>query len=113
MKTLLIPVLAMLLAPLGADTAKPQPAPSRQPAAARPRTRKPRPARKGLLELNSATKAQLKTLPGITDELAERIIAHRPYYSKAGLTAGVLPQGMYFALKDRVMCAPPPLPPKK
>ena len=31
------------------------------------------------LDLNSASKAQLKTLPGITDREADRIVAGRPY----------------------------------
>jgi len=31
------------------------------------------------LDLNSAPKSQLKTLPGMTDEAADRIIAGRPY----------------------------------
>ena len=33
----------------------------------------------GLLDINSATKDQLRTLPGIGDKYAQKIIDHRPY----------------------------------
>jgi hypothetical protein len=79
-------------------------------APAPPRARK-RPAKYKQMELNSATKAQLMTLPGITGPLADKIIAARPLYTKAKL-AEILPQGYYVALRDKVMVAPPPLPKK-
>lgn len=33
------------------------------------------------LDLNTASKSQLTSLPGITDETAARIVANRPYHS--------------------------------
>jgi DNA uptake protein ComE-like DNA-binding protein len=38
-------------------------------------------ARKGPLDINGASAAQLQTLPGVTPELARQIVEHRPYTS--------------------------------
>ena len=55
------------------------------------------------LDLNRASKEELKKLPGITDELAGAIIAKRPYTSKLDLvTKGVIPAGLYQSLKTKV-----------
>ena len=72
------------------------------------RAKGPRP-----LDINTATKAQLQTLPGVTAALADKIVAGRPYYSKAALEAnGILPQDIYLQAKDKLMAVPPPLPRK-
>ncbi len=56
------------------------------------------------IDINSASKAQLKTLPGIGDAEAERIVARRPYRSKADLvTAEVIPAGTYVSIKNRII----------
>ncbi len=39
-----------------------------------------------LVDLNSASKQTLMTLPGITETSAQKIIANRPYKTKADLT---------------------------
>jgi competence protein ComEA len=55
------------------------------------------------VDLNNASKEELKKIPGITDELAARIIAGRPYRSKADLvTHKVLPMALYQSIKDQV-----------
>ena len=57
-----------------------------------------------LVDINSAGKAELKTLPGIGDAEADKIIAGRPYGSKAHLTTrGIIPRGPYEDLKGRVI----------
>ena len=57
-----------------------------------------------LVDINSATRAQLKTLPGVGDGEADKIIAGRPYLTKAELvTKKVMPTGPYLSLKDRVV----------
>jgi len=38
------------------------------------------------IDLNSASKDELMTLPGVTEDVAEKIIAGRPYKSKAELS---------------------------
>lgn len=66
---------------------------------------KPAPAAKvKLVDINSASRIELKTLPGIGDAEAERIIAARPYPSKAKLAADkVLSLEAYAALKGRIV----------
>ncbi len=60
------------------------------------------------IDINSATKEQLKTLPGITDAYADKIIAGRPYLSKAFLvTKNVLPNDLFQALRTRIVARQP------
>jgi len=64
------------------------------------------------VDINSAPAAQLKKLPGISEEQAERIVAGRPYLSKADLVAqGAIPAGTYLVIKRRIV-ALQKLPPK-
>ena len=61
-----------------------------------------------LVDINSASRAELKTLPGIGDAQAERIIAARPYPSKAKLVAAsVLRDEAYRALQGRIVAIQP------
>ncbi len=46
---------------------------------------KAKPKKAELMDINTATADQLKTLPGITDEIAGKIIAGRPYKGKDAL----------------------------
>jgi DNA uptake protein ComE-like DNA-binding protein len=41
--------------------------------------------RKGPLDINAASAAQLQTLPGVTPEVAGKIVEHRPYTSTRDL----------------------------
>ena len=71
-----------------------------------------------LVDINSAGKAELKTLPGISDAEADKIIAGRPYLSKANLTTrNIVSREVYESLKARVIArqkdASPPKPNKK
>jgi competence protein ComEA len=55
------------------------------------------------LDLNHATKAQLRDLPGITDVRADRVIAGRPYGNSQELASRhILPPQVYDRIKDRV-----------
>jgi competence protein ComEA len=59
-----------------------------------------------LLDINSATKEQLETLPGIGDAYAQKIIAGRPYTRKDQLVAkNVVPQATYDKIKDSIIAA--------
>ena len=42
-------------------------------------------ARKGPLDINTASAKQLETLPGMTPEMAGKIVEHRPYTSTRDL----------------------------
>jgi DNA uptake protein ComE-like DNA-binding protein len=55
------------------------------------------------LDLNSATHDELKSLPGISDAAASRIIAHRPYRTSNELVnREVISQAEYNRISDRV-----------
>jgi len=56
------------------------------------------------VDVNSADRAQLKRLPGIGDAEAERIVAGRPYLSKADLvTRQVLPAGVFQSIRQQIV----------
>lgn len=61
-----------------------------------------------LVDVNSASKAVLKKLPGITDIEADQIIANRPYGSKAWLvTNKVVDAKTYGAIKELIEAKQP------
>ena len=60
-----------------------------------------------LVDINSASKAELKPVPGVSDQYADKIIAGRPYLSKADLaTRKVIPAGPYQRIRSRVIAKP-------
>lgn len=57
-----------------------------------------------LLDLNSATKAQLINLPGIGEAYAQKIIDNRPYREKTDLIRrNIIPEASYREIQDRVI----------
>ncbi len=64
------------------------------------------------VDLNSASRNELMTLPGIGAAEASRIVANRPYLTKTDLvTKNVLPIGPFLSVKNLVV-AMPTKPPK-
>ncbi len=73
------------------------------PKAAQSKSRPPRAANVKPLELNVATKAELMKLPGITEDMAGKIIAGRPYLTKTNLvTRKILPRALYTPIKHLI-----------
>ena len=62
------------------------------------------------VDLNSASRKELMTLPGIGASEAHRIVANRPYLTKTDLvTKDVLPVGPFLSLKRLVVALPTPV----
>ena len=60
-----------------------------------------------LVDINSAKKEELKTLPGIGDAQAEKIMAGRPYGSKAHLiTRNIVEREIYNNINQLVVAKP-------
>jgi DNA uptake protein ComE-like DNA-binding protein len=56
------------------------------------------------LDINAASEADLKTLPGIGDAYAKAIIAGRPYKAKDELhERKIIPMATYKKIKDKVI----------
>jgi len=101
-----------------AQDAKATPAATASAAPGKDATAKPpATAKKKQVNLNAASAKELKALPGGSDEEAARIIAGRPYKSKAFLvTDKVISDGRYFEIKALVVAGAPatkPAAPKK
>lgn len=56
------------------------------------------------IDINTASADQLKSIPGIGDAYAKRIIDGRPYTAKNQLVSrGILPQGVYDKVKNQII----------
>jgi competence protein ComEA len=84
-------------------------APAAKPAeaaksAAANKKAEPAAAKQELLDINSASEADLKALAGIGDAYAKKIIAGRPYAKKDQLLSKkILPKATYDKVKDKIV----------
>ncbi len=101
---LAMPTMAATAAPAvaAASSAAPHAMPGHAPMAASQRNR-PKVV-EHYVDINSAARKELMTLPGIGAAEADKIIANRPYLTKTELvTKGVLPEGPFLSVKNLVV----------
>lgn len=100
---LLLAVPAAMLAQQSGSGSKP-PATGQTPPKTQTPAKPPAKPAADLMDINSATKEQLMTLPGIGDALAAKIISGRPYKAKTELkTKKVLPAATYDKIAAKII----------
>lgn len=85
------------------------PAKPAAPPAAEKKAEAAKPAAKAdLTDLNTATEEQLKTIAGVGDAYAKKIIAGRPYAKKDQLKSKkIVPADVYEKIKDKIIAKQP------
>lgn len=74
------------------------------PAAAEKSKAAPASEKKELLDINSASLDELKSLKGIGDAYAKKIVDNRPYKRKDELTRKkIIPQATYDGIKEQIV----------
>ena len=68
-----------------------------------------KPAKVELIDINTATKAELSSLPGIGDVYSQKIIDGRPYAKKDQLKSKkIIPGSTYDKIKDKIIAKQAP-----
>lgn len=66
--------------------------------------KKPAEKKQELVDINSATDAELKAIPGLGDAYIAKIVVNRPYANKSQLVSRkVIPESVYEKIKDKII----------
>jgi competence protein ComEA len=66
------------------------------------------PSKASMVDINTASAAELKALPGVTDSESAKIIQGRPYADKSQLVSRhVVSEATYDKIKDHLVAKPP------